>query len=383
MAFFGKPHAYIGLDIGTSSLKVVELIDRKKSIAVATYAEANIPNLLLEPPNGDVEQGIAQLIKIILELLDKAGVAADNVVAALPSSIVFSTVITLPRMPEKDIEKAIHFAAREVVPADIDEMFLGWSRLGELPHMDSGAEESNSQNEAAAVSKVAAPVGKVADDTTDVPIFITAAPKTIVERYTKLMAAAKLELVALEVETFPLVRSLLTSTTDSAMIVDIGDQATTFHVIDKGTPVLSNTIEWGGKNITEAVAVAAGMSVEAADQYKQQHGLHGGANEAAVLASERAVTKLVDQAKRIMSLDQGYAISRSRKTVLIGGGAKLKGLAEFWTKGVGHLAFVGNPWRGLTYPPELEPRLSELGPTYAVAVGLAHRQLVSSTTNPV
>ncbi len=368
MAFFGTPNAYVGLDIGTSSLKVVELLDRRKNVELATYAEANIPNLLLDPPNGDVDAAIKKLSQVILQMFDRAGVSTDAVVAALPNSIVFSTVITLPQIPAKDIEKAIHFAARDVVPADIDEMFLGWSRLGELPHMENG---DKAKNEPVAP----APTPTRVPSNENVPIFITAAPKNIVERYQELIAATKLDLAALEVETFPLTRSLFSSETESAMIVDIGDLATTFHIIQGGTPRLSHTIDVGGKDITKAIADASGKSTAEADQLKITHGLKPDASDSVKVAVALTMQKLVDQAQRLLELHRANEGAPIRKSVLIGGGAKLKGIESFWTKEVGHQASVGNPWRGLAYPPTLEPKLKQLGPTYGVAVGLAQREL--------
>lgn len=378
MAFFGTPNGYVGLDIGTSSLKAVELINRRKAIEVSTYAEANVPNLLLDPPGGDIDAGIKKLAQVVVEMFDAAGVSTDAVVAALPNSIVFSTVITLPTMPEKDIEKAIHFAARDVVPADINEMFLGWSRIGELPHMDDGqTSNARAESEVNAAQKETAGMPSISATLSNknVPIFITAAPKNIVERYTQLMVEAKLDLVALEVETFPLVRSLLTGETDSAIICDIGDRATTYHLIDHGTPRISHTIDYGGLDITKVIAAATGSTLSQANAHKVEYGLLPTAPEPIKQAIKQAVSKLTAQAERLFDMHRDNTGQAITKTVLIGGGAKLKGLADVWSEALGHRAAIGNPWRGLTYPPQLEPRLKELGPTFGVAVGLAHRQL--------
>jgi len=373
MAFFGKPNAYVGLDIGTSSLKVVELLDRKKNVELSTYAEASVQNLLLNPPHGDVDAAIKQLKEVLKRMIDKAGVSTDAVVAALPNSIVFSTVITLPKIPDKDIDKAIHFAARDVVPADIDDMFMGWSRLGELPHMGEGEQPVATNGTTAAADKPGAKPAST--QTTNVPIFITAAPKNIVERYQDLIAAADLELAALEVETFPLVRSLLTSETDSAMIIDIGDQSSTFHIVENGTPRLTHTIDFGGKDITQAIVEAASITQQEAEQQKFTHGITDGGPPEVRKVVASSIDTMLQQAQRLLELQQQSSSHPIRKTVLIGGGAKLKGLAEYWGEAVGHRTTVGNPWRGLTYPPALESRLKELGPTFGVAVGLAQREL--------
>ena len=125
------------------------------------------------------------------------------------------------------MDAAVHVACRDVVPANLDEMVLGWNRLGEQPHMDPLQKATSSVSSSA----TSAALSPVAPET--IPVFITAAPKTIVERYSRLAELLNVRLHALEVETFPLVRSLLGNPTDSAVIVDLGDQITTFHIIDR------------------------------------------------------------------------------------------------------------------------------------------------------
>jgi len=363
MAFLGSTNAYVGLDIGTSSLKVVELISRRNRLEVTTYAQANLANLLIHSSDNS-DDAIRHVANIVGALLDSAGVASDAVVAALPSSAVFSTVLALPDIvDDEDMNQAIHFAARDVVPADLNEMILGWSRVGELPHMDNKQSTNRMKQQAK----------QAASDGGQIPIFVTAAPKDIIERYTKVMELVQLELVALEVETFPLVRSLLANQQDSAMIVDIGDQVTTFHIIDKGTPRVSHSVDYGGQDITQAIVEQLKLSYQEAEQQKAKFGLTNDGPEQLHLAISNATEKLMKQGERLLGLftDQaGHSIS---KTILIGGGAKLKNLDQAWSDFSKHKVAVGNPWKGLAYPKELENRLHELGPTFAVAIGLAQR----------
>lgn len=367
MALFGSSNAYLGIDIGTSSLKIVELISRRRRIEVATYAEVDMPNILLDPP-GAPEDAVRRLANILREMMEKANVATDQVVAALPNSIVFSTMLMLPDLPEKDRDDAVHFAARDIVPANLDDMILGWSWVGELPHMDKQAETGKS-------AEVSQTMPAAEKDASQKPVFMTAAPKNIVSRYTRLMELLNVELIALEVETFPLVRSVLGNDTASAMIIDIGDQITTFHIIDQGMPRLSHTIESGGRNITAAIATATQGNLEDAHALKVTHGLKNSAPEAAQAAMKKIVNVWTKQANRLLDLyadEYGRAL---KKTVLIGGGAKLQGLQQQWAQDTKQQVQIGDPWRGLSYPHELDRRMKELGPTYAVAVGLAQRGL--------
>lgn len=367
MALFGASSAFVGIDIGTSTMKVVELIDRRKRIELTTYAEAGFPNILINPP-GNGEDAIRATANTLKHLLESSHATTDSVVAALPSSIVFSTVLTLPDLPEEELDKAIHFAARDLVPANLEDMVLGWSRLGEPPHMDNSAQPPpasppNTLPAAAAGSRQGATI----------PVFVTAAPKTIVERYTKVIQLLKLELHAIELETFPLARSLLSQPTDSALIVDLGDKVSAFHIIDRGTPRISASLDVGGYHLTEAIKTALNLPPSEAEQQKITIGLQESAPPSLRQAIASGLQPLLQHAKRLL---ETYAEDSSRqitKTILIGGGANLLNLSAAWSEFLGTTVTVGNPWRGLAFPVELENRLMELGPRYAVAVGLALR----------
>lgn len=367
MAFFGTPNAFLGIDIGTSSLKLVELVDRRKRVEVATYAQADMTNPLLDERLPD-DVVVSQVANIITRMMESAGVSTDIAIAALPSAIVFSTVLSMPNLPDAEMDKAVRFSARDVVPSDLEDMVLGWSKIAQEPHMET--DEPHGQNQATTAEAV-----EPEDTLTQVPVFLTAAPKQIVNRYMKVLEAAHLKLHALEVETFPLVRSLLSSKFDSALIIDIGDLATTFHIVDQGTPRVSHTIEYGGYHITAKIAQATQVAHEEAAKEKVTYGLDADAPANIRAAVEEAVTVQVQKAISLLRVYQSQQHRPLIRSVLIGGGANLRSLAPFWSRATGHTTTVGNPWKGLSYPQELESKLTTLGPTYGVAVGLALRGL--------
>lgn len=361
-AFFGSPNSFLGIDIGTSSLKIVELIQRKQRIELSTYAEAPIPNVLVDQQI-KTDEALEQTGSIITKMIEQAGVSTDVAVAALPNSIVFSTVTTMPRIPDKEMDKAVRFAARDLVPADLDEMVLGWSRVGTEPHMPTDGKSEKKQ----AAKQSSATTGEPS------PVFLTAAPQAIVERYLQLMKQLKLRLLALEVETFPLIRSLMSTPDATGLIVDIGDLNTTFHIIDTGTPRVSHTMDIGGKHITDAIAAALSISPVEAENQKAEYGLATESPSEQRTATEAVVKKQIEKAQDLINLYQQKENHTIKQAHLIGGGAKLKGLREYWGRATGVAVQLGNPWKGLSYPQALESRLQELGPTYGVAVGLALR----------
>lgn len=368
MAIFGSPTSFIGIDIGTSALKLVELVSRRRRIELSTYAQAELTNPLIGSDDEQADASVGKVTEILKTMIEKAGVSADTAVAALPSSIVFSTVTSMPRISEKEMDKAVEFAARDLVPADLSEMVLGWSRLGEDPHMSTDGNNSSgkgTENEDIQTAK------GLADQ--PVPVFLTAAPAKVVNRYMAVVKNLQLKLLALEVETFPLIRSLLSDARDVALIVDIGDLATTYHVVDAGTPRVSHTIDQGGRDITVALEKALGLSAAQAAEAKARFGLLSAAPDRQRTATEMEVKRQIDKATSLLKLYNRQQGQKIKRTILIGGGANLIGLSDYWTKQTSLPCTVGNPWKGLSYPLELDKKLRALGPTFGVAVGLALR----------
>lgn len=372
MALFGNPNAYLGIDVGTSSLKIVELIARKRRIEVTAYAQAAIENPLVNESNGP--ESIQEVANVVQAMIEQSGATSDQVVVALPASAVFTSVIELPVMSDEEMKKAVEFAARDIVPTDLDDVVLGYSTIGHKPQL---AIEQPAGSPVSETQTVQAEAGAAMTKEGNVPVFITAAPKFLVDRYVQLVGKLGLRLVALELETFPLVRSLLPSETASGMIVDIGDRATTYHVIDQGTPRVSFTIEFGGLSISEEMARSLSISVEEAEELKRQTGAGTNAPPVQRAAIEKAITEQTTTAKELLGRYMEQEGREIKNTVLIGGGANLLGLVDVWQQAVGHKVSVGNPWRGLAYPAQLESRLRYLGPVYGVAVGLALRNFTS------
>ena len=365
MAFFGAPNAYLGVDLGTSSSKIVELIDRKKRIELVTYAEANVKNLLVNPPDGN-DDAILQTVEALKQMMDRAGTSADCAIAALPSGSVFSTVLMLPNIPESEMEQAIRFAARDVVPADIDEMVLGWGRVGSAPHMatDKSAPQQ-AEVDASKEEQVRA------EGTT--PVFVTAAPKDVVNRYIAVFDKLQISLLSLEIETFPLVRSLLTPAAPPTLIIDIGSKATTLHIIDQGIPRVSHTLDVGGYDITKSIAELLKIPQEKAEELKTQFGMRADQEESIRTQIEAVVKRQGEKAIDLIAL---YGQKESRnisKAIVIGGGSNLQGLTDYWSRQLGVQVAIGNPWKGLAYPDTIGGVLTEIGPRFSVAVGLALR----------
>lgn len=359
--FFGAKESYLGVDLGTSSAKIVELTRGRKGIDLLTYAESNLQNLLVHPKEEEVK-AIDETIAGLQAMMTKAGVVSKNVVAALPGGSVFSTVIMLPNIPDSEMEKAVTFAARDVVPADIDDMVIGWSKVGVESHMSTDRPQ---------FKKEVSPVEVEAKQ--QIPVFVTAAPKEIVNRYITVFQRLNMTLLALEVETFPLVRSLFGSVPTSTLLIDIGSKVTTFHIIDKGIPRVSQSIDVGGYHLTKHTAEQDGKSEAEIEQAKIMHGILQEQDADIRTGIESSLLHQAEKAKELLTAYEQQEHHRIETSVLIGGGANLKGLPEYWSNYLGMQTVIGNSWKHITFEKKLAPMLESISPRYGVSIGSALR----------
>ncbi|MDA1169176.1 MAG: pilus assembly protein PilM [bacterium] len=370
MALFSLSETYLGVDFGTSTSKIVELRDRRKGIDLITYAEANLQNLLVSPPNGN-QDAVDRTAEALKQMLERAGVVSKGAVAALPGGAVFSTVLTLPNIPESEMENAVRFAARDIIPADIDEMVLGWSRVGREAHMTTDIIFDKSLEKPAETKKIELGMDGKSEDI--VSVFITAAPKDIVSRYIAVFEKLQITLLSLEVETFSLARSLMSAGAKPTLLVDCGVRTTTYHIIDDGIPRVSHTLDFGGFDITKNMAELSGISEKEAEKLKNSLGISDKQSQKVRSNIENLLARQMEKAEDLVRLYEQKSSSKIVKSILIGGGANLPGFSEYWSKKFKMETSVGDPWKGLSYPATIGTVLQKNGPRFGVAVGLALR----------
>lgn len=363
MAFFSKRESFIGLDIGTSSIKIVELSrDRKEGIRLSTYASAK-SSLSLSQIN---EESVAKIAIITHEMLRRSGVSATATVAALPNLSVFSTVISLPEMNERDLEKAVILAAKNYVPTPLKDVVLGWTVMKEPAKTITLSEKEGEDDKGK-------PHHQLAHKNSEV--FLTAASKDLVQNYSAVIERLNLNLVALEIESFPISRSLLGSSKEPVLLVDIGDLSTNFSIVDNGYLRINQSTDVGGDAITKTIATKLNISEDEAEQRKCQLGLgQDGADNGLAAAAKIVIKDIIERSVNLRRIFERKSNRSVTRTILIGGGANLKNIVKYWEEVSGLPTEVGNPWRGIKVAPVLSNKLLAIGPSFAVAVGLALRE---------
>lgn len=357
MGLFSKTKSLLGIDVGSGSIKLVELKSENKGARLHTYG-------WIEQRSEVVKVDSAEQMKITADAIKKLWTSSHaqskRCIAALPSFSVFSYMISLPFMPDKDIPAAVKWEAKKVVPMPLEEVTLDWKVV------DKGAAQP-----------LEPPKDQQAKDSKSIKVLLTAAPRNLVQKYINIFAQAGIELLSLETESFALSRSLIGYEPTVALLIDLGMTVTDIVVVDNGLPMVSRSIDVGGATLTKAIADAMHVDLRRAEQFKRDMGF------AATNASQ-GVLKIIQQAfapivNEIQYSRQTYQEQRQKqilKVVLSGGTAWLPGLTTYLESVLQLKVLIGDPWARVSYPQELAPVLKEIGPGLAVAIGLALRDFM-------
>jgi len=378
MFSFSNNKSYLGINLGNGGVKVVELAAQGHRPRLVTYGYTETPVDLIKPlePEQELEKAIIVLNKVVSE----SKTESRRVIAALPSFAVFSSIISLPNMSKDELAQAINWEAKKFVPLPIEDMVLDWRPLDE--HKEglgvfgrkkkedlSGSTDSSLIKEISSSMKGGNPKQQ--------KVLVTAAPKDLVDRYIRLFKASELELIALETEGFALERALIGRDPSMIMVVNMGSYSTDIAIIESGIPVLTRSVDVGGETITQAVAKSLNIDNHRAEQFKRDIGFISKEINSIPKVIETTINPIINEIKYSFDLYLGQHKQVSiEKIILTGGSSTLPGLVGYLKKILNINVFVGDPWARTIYPLELKPVLQEIGPRFAVSVGLAMREII-------
>lgn len=363
--FSRQSETVLGIDIGSSSIKVVELRRRSGRAILETYGE-----LALGPYAG-LGIGSATSLptdKIVEALGDLLREKEVNVTAkvcgiAIPFSASFMTVIEMPAVPVKQLAGMVPLEARKYIPVPIAEVALDWSVVPKNTNPDS--------NDLLPPKDV---FDKALPPKTEV--LIVALHNDTIARYKEIVTKCALATSFFEIEIFSTMRSILEEEGTPVMILDIGATSAKIYIVEHGILRGSHTINRGSQAITNALSKSLGISMMDAEILKREQGLDGIAGGIAV--KEIIVTTLnyiFSEANHII-LDYQKRYSKNiSKVILVGGGSALKGLVDVAKQGFQTEVIPGDPFSKVVTPAFLEDVLRQTGPEFAVAVGVALRRL--------
>lgn len=351
MALFGSK-SVLGVDLGTAGIKIAELARRGgPRFDLKNYGVLDF----LAKGDGATKFGDGLFIGGLRDLVSRVKPSTKDVIASISSFSTFATVIELPYLSEKDLEKAIPFEARKYIPIPLSEVVLDWSIINV---------KELSQHENNLASKTGLP---------NVEIFLAAVPKDEAERYRNIFISAGLNLRALELENIATTRALVGDDLSPLTIINLGGRSTSIVVVDKGFERVSRNYELGGFEVTKAVSASLGIGFDRAEELKKVEGLKG--NSAFLETITPLIDLIVFEAKKTIANYEESKKSSIVRVILTGGQANMPGLKEYFSQKLNKEILIGDPFKRVSFNRSLEGALRNLGPSLAVAVGLAMRKI--------
>lgn len=377
--FFNPRTVAVGLEIGTSSLKVVEL---------KGGAPPQLMGLAMRPmPPGLVQNDQivdpAGLATELEALFKEAGISRRFVVTAVSNRLAITRNIQMPKMSPRELEKAIPWEAERYIPFPIDEVTLDHYILDNPADVAEGGE---------------------------VEVIIAAARLDLVTQLTEGLRKAGLEPTVIDIKPFSLLRALkgslqgeafnrttifdknYTEASEIGVVLEIAASSSTVTLVRGERVVMNRNLGVAGDDFTSALQRAFGLDFDAAEEIKLAHGsaLMPTPEENALSTDGNAgrfSAGRVHEALRPVLNDLTTEVRRSleffrvqsgdasiSQMFLAGGGAKLRGLPEAISRSLGFAVSFGDPWLTVIQGDRYETSyLESIAPEFGVPLGLALR----------
>lgn len=349
---FGKSKSIVGLDIGSSSVKAVELaLKGGKGFELLHLGVAPLP------PEAIVQGAFLNsgaIVDAIKEVLASARIKATQAAVAVSGHSVIVKKISLPVMTREELEESIRWEAEQYIPFDVNEVNLDFQIL------------STSSTEG------------------QMDVLLVAAKKDLIDDYVHVLGEAGLQPAVMDVAAFAVENAWEAnaegSGDDVVALVNLGAQTANINILVNGQPAFTRDIAAGGNQYTEEIQKALSISFDEAERIK----LGGvGAED-----SQEVVPQEVEQAMRTVSetvigevtrsLDfftATSADSRIGRIVLAGGGSKVPGLDALFQEKTNIPVERLNPLARMLPSTKFEPQfLEEVAPMLGVGIGLALRR---------
>jgi type IV pilus assembly protein PilM len=346
---FRKAKSLVGLDIGSSAVKAVELKPVGRGYRVAAYGSEPLP------PDSIVDGAIidgAAVADAIRRLFDARGIRTKDVAASLSGNAVIVKKITLPTMTEAELAESIYWEAEQYIPFDIQDVNLDYQVL------DAGANGSGTMD-----------------------VLLVAAKKEKIADYTGVIAQAGRTAVVIDVDAFALQNAYEVNYGMEpgavTVLLNAGASATNINIISGEQSVFTRDVSIGGNAYTEALQRELSLPYDVADKLKRAEVVDGLSFEDARPVLRAVTENVMLEIQKTFDFYKATAASdRINRIVVSGGASRAEGFTELLAERFDAPVEAFDPFKRVAFDArKLAGDPSAIAPTVAVAVGLALRRV--------
>lgn len=340
-----KDQPLFGLDIGTSSIKVMQILldkNNSKKRKIIGYGSTQYDKSAIN--EGVIEQPelIAKAIKEMFEQSLIGKLTTRRVAMSVPVARTYNRVMNLPAMAKNDLEQAVHLEAEQYIPVPIDELYVDYN------------------------------VTLKTKDSTE--LLLSAAPKKLVDSYLVLADLLGLEVAAVETTIASSGRLVANAERNDVptILIDFGSISVDVTIYDNEL-IVTGTVPGGGDTFTELISKKLDISTQVAHTIKTKYGLGVSKKQKDIQeALNPILTSLTKEIKKMVRYfeDRGTSEKKIGQIITMGGGANLPGLSEYLTDELRLPARMCSPWTNLDFG-KLQPPNDVEKSMYISAAGLA------------
>ncbi|MEK7582117.1 MAG: type IV pilus assembly protein PilM [Patescibacteria group bacterium] len=361
IADFFKPKevSAIGIDIGSSFIKVVQLKKKGGKAVLETYGELALgpyANLTVGQMTNLPAEKLAEAIN---DILKESNISTKNAALSIPFSASLISMIQLPKLSLSQLDSIIPIEARKYIPVPIGEVSIDW---WVVPRPEEYETETDGEN----------PDGK----NEKIDVLIAAIHSETVSKYQDIVNRVGLENIFFEIEMFSTIRSTFGHDMKLVMVLDMGAGTTKLSIVEYGVVKSSHSVGRGSQDITLSLSKSLGISMEEAEKLKRTQGLLPQKNNNEIKETISLSTDYIfSEVNRVLLNYERKYNKTIGKVVLTGGGVLLPGFRDKAKEVLQAEIVYGDPFSKVEAPVFLENLLQEAGPEFAVAIGLALRKL--------
>ncbi len=336
-----------GLDIGANTLKAIWLSQDKNGYFLNGFS------ILPTPKKGMVSDSpldLEEMSNAIRSLVSEAKITTPHVNLALPENDVYTRVLEMPPLSDKELSSAIYWEAEQCIPVPLTSVMIDWKVL------KRPKEDQNSK----------------------MRVLLVGAPTALVEKYQKVIDMAGLNAASMETEILAVSRSIVYPNDAQApfpnsLIIHIGSLSTLLTIIKDGMIIFTYFIPIGGMAINRAIAADFGFTLTQAEEYKKVYGYSSKMFGGKIGKSAEPVLQsiLTEVKKALTFFNEKYKSEAVVNQIILSGGtAKLPGLDMFFAQNSGIETVIANPWKIISNQ-QIPDEILNDAPDFSVSMGLA------------
>lgn len=339
----------VGIDIGHSTIKVVELEQSQEAPILKTYGEIQVGPYADQPVGASVEMDNDVLAKGIVDVLRESGVTATHGVLSLPLSTGFVTMVTITTRDDEELASRIPVEARKYIPLSLQEITLDWAPIGESQTNDRGESVQD--------------------------VLLVALQNESILGFKTLLEHVDLPAQPMELGMFSAARAVGAYETTLTAVLDLGASVSKLYVYQGGSVAAIHRFSVGGSQVTEKLAELLSLDFAAAEAYKRDTAANPDQAAEVKKVTAAVLEHSLHEVRRVLQKFETSHGATIDTMYLAGGVSNTNDIERYVADVLQRPVTRAFPFAQVGYPAFMEDVLRSIGPVFVNSLGAALRLL--------